>query len=257
MLALGYAAALSWIYLQQEKLLFLGEPLAAGQKIVADADVHEVLIPVPGATLSALQLRLPHPDGVIFFLHGNKGNLATWFVNLDRYRRANYDLFMIDYRGYGKSSGQIVSEDQLQADVRAAWDTMAAEYAGKRRVIYGRSLGTGLAAHLAARVQPDLTILVSPYCSMEEIARVQYPWVPTILLKYPLRTCNEVGAIRGPLVLLHGDRDRLIPLQHSEEIRQHNPAAHLYVIKDAGHGDINQFAAYDDVLARELAALAR
>jgi alpha-beta hydrolase superfamily lysophospholipase len=87
----------------------------------------------------------------------------------DFYRAANYDLFMLDYRGYGKSSGRIESEAQLRADVLAAWRTVEAQYAGKRKVIYGRSLGTALAAGLAAEVQPDLTILVSPYCDMAQL----------------------------------------------------------------------------------------
>lgn len=249
----GYGAALLGIYLRQEQLLFPGEALTT--PLPLEADVHEVRIPVPGASLSALHLKLPHPKGVIFFLHGNKGNLSTWFVNLDLYRRANYDLFMIDYRGYGNSSGRIESEAQLRADVRAAWDAVAPEYASKRRVIYGRSLGSGLAAGLAAQVQPDLTVLVSPYCSMVEIARAQYPWVPSPLLKYPLRTCDDIGAIKGPLLLLHGDRDTLIPLHHSEQLVERNPAAQLKVIPGAGHGDINRFPAYLDILQTALGAL--
>ena len=94
----------------------------------------------------ALHLRLPAPKGVVFFLHGNGGSLESWFINPEFYRRANYDLFMIDYRGYGKSTGQIESEAQLRADVRAAWATVAPQYAGRKVVFYGRSLGTGLAA---------------------------------------------------------------------------------------------------------------
>ncbi|TXC66715.1 lysophospholipase [Piscinibacter aquaticus] len=95
---------------------------------------------------------------------------------------------MLDYRGYGKSSGRIESEAQLHADVRAVWRAVAPHYAGKRVVLYGRSLGTALAASLAAELQPDLTMLVSPYTSMEAMARQHYPWVPGALLRYPLRT---------------------------------------------------------------------
>lgn len=252
---IAYAGALLWIYERQEKLLFLGEPLPREQALAQDGDVHETQITVPGATLSALHLKLPHPKGVIFFLHGNKGNLTTWFVNLDLYRRANYDLFMVDYRGYGKSSGRIESEDQLHADVLAAWNAVAEQYKGKRRVIYGRSLGSGLAARLASQVQPDLTILVSPYCTMAEVGSAQYPWVPVALLRYPLRTCDDVGKIRGPLALVHGNLDTLIPFHHSEEIQARAPAAQLIRIEGAGHGDIHKTSAYQEALTRLLATL--
>src|SRR6267378_4894014 len=132
---------LGLVYLRQEKLIFFPEPLPADFPL-AIPDVEQVLIRVDGATLLALHLKLPRPKGVVFFLHGNAGNLADWFVDTPLYRSANFDLFMIDYRGYGKSSGRIESEEQLHADVRKAWDIVAPLYAGKRIVIYGRSLGT-------------------------------------------------------------------------------------------------------------------
>ena len=98
-----YAAGLGYVYARQERLLFHPDALPADHAFKRDADVHEVSVAVPGATLSALHLQLPAPKGVVFFLHGNGGNLESWFVNVDFYRRANVDLFMIDYRGYGKS----------------------------------------------------------------------------------------------------------------------------------------------------------
>lgn len=116
-----YAAALTWLWFQQEQLLFAPTVLPADHSWALARDVNEVVIDVPGARLSALHLRLPNPKGVVFFLHGNGGSLENWFVNPSFYRRANYDLFMFDYRGFGKSTGQIESEAQLRADVRAAW----------------------------------------------------------------------------------------------------------------------------------------
>ncbi|MBN8454364.1 alpha/beta hydrolase, partial [Accumulibacter sp.] len=144
---LAYLVLLAWIYHHQERLIFRPAPLPATHRF-ALADVHEVAIPVAGATLSALHLRLPNPRGLIFFLHGNSGNAADWLTSTDFYRAANYDLLLLDYRGYGKSGGRIESEEQLRADVRAAWQAVAPAYAGRRTVIYGRSLGTALAAGL-------------------------------------------------------------------------------------------------------------
>ncbi len=248
-----YGLAIALLWWGQERLLFHPTPLPADHVFRIAPDVHETWVEVPGARLNALHLRLPKPDGVVFFLHGNAGNLETWFVNADFYRRANFDLFMIDYRGYGKSTGHIQNQAQLQADVRAAWDQVAPLYAGKKRVLFGRSLGTGLAANLAAQVQPELTILVSPYSSMAALSGEHYPWVPGALLRYPLRTDLALPQVKGPVVLAHGGRDTLIPPVHSERLQALAPNARLLPVPEAGHGDIHQFDSYLNGLRAALA----
>ena len=254
-----YGAVLAWLWLGQEKLLFAPDVLEARHVLAKAADVFELTIDVPGARLSALHLRLPKPKGVVFFLHGNGGSLETWFVNPEYYRKANFDLFMIDYRGYGKSSGQIESEAQLHADVRAAWDVVAPQYAGLRRVVYGRSLGSGLAAKLAADLSagkpPDLTVLVSPYSSMAALALQRYPWVPQAVLRYPLHTDEVIGRIRGPLLLMHGARDPLIAPSHSDALKALAPHATVARIPGAAHNDLQEFDDYLNTFARALGAL--
>ncbi len=125
------------------------------------ADVQELTIPLDdGATLSALHLRLPKPRGLVFYLHGNAGSLQSWFVNADFYRRAGYDLFMLDYRGYGKSTGRIESEAQLRADVRAAWDRIAPRWSAiaPASSIAGPADGETVSIANAARCKSASTI---------------------------------------------------------------------------------------------------
>ena len=254
-----YGGALAWLWISQEKLLFAPDVLPADQPLAKAPDVHEVSIEVAGARLSALHLRLPDPKGVVFFLHGNGGSLANWFVNPDYYRRVNFDLFMLDYRGFGKSTGRIQSEAQLHADVRAAWSTIAARYADRKVVVYGRSLGSGLAAHLAAEMSatrpPDLTVLVSPYRSMVSLATERFPWVPQAIVRYPLRTDAVIGQVRGPILLMHGERDTLIAPGHSESLKLLAPQASLLRVPGAGHNDLQEFDVYLGALARALLAL--
>jgi pimeloyl-ACP methyl ester carboxylesterase len=243
-----YVAVLGLIAWQQERLLFRPALLPASHRFDFGADVHERWVDVPGARLNLLHLRRPAPDGVVFFLHGNGGNLDSWFTNGDFYRAANLDLVMLDYRGYGKSSGRIASEAELMADVRAAWNAIAPAYAGKRRIVYGRSLGSALAAQLAAEVQPDLTVLVSPYASMGELAAEHYPWVPSVLLRYPLDTGAALARVQGTLLIAHGEQDTLIRVEHSRRLKARVPQATLVVVPGAGHGDIHQFSIYTDAL---------
>ena len=255
-----YLAALAWLWFRQEKLLFAPTVLAADYQLATAPDIHELTIEVPGARLSAMQLKLPNPKGVVFFLHGNGGSLENWFVNPEFYRRANYDLFMLDYRGYGKSTGQIESEAQLRADVRAAWALLAPQYSGRKVVVYGRSLGSGLAAGLAVEMgsahhAPDLTVLVSPYTSMAALATDHYPWVPQMLLRYPMRTDQLLAQIRSPLLLIHGTQDALIAPRHSDTLKTLAPHATLLHLPGASHNDVQDFDTYLDAYARALAAL--
>jgi hypothetical protein len=249
LLALLYAVLMALLWWGQEKLLFLPQKLAEDHRFDVGPDVVETWVEVPGARLNALHLRLPQPRGVVFFVHGNAGSLDNWFVNPDFYRRHNIDLFMFDFRGYGKSSGRIESQAQLEADVRAAWASIAPRYAGLRTVFYGRSLGTGLAATLAAESPPDVLVLVSPYSSMQAIARLHYPWVPSALLRYPLRTDEVLPRVKAPVLLAHGGQDTLIPPSHSRALKVLVPQAELLIVPEADHGDIHEFAVYLDTLA--------
>ena len=266
----AYSAALGWLYFKQESLLFKPVPIAASQPLAGltgqGEGVREFTVAVPGAKLSGLQLKLPNPKGVVFFLHGNSGNLDEWFVNTGLYRRNNFDLVMVDYRGFGKSTGQIESEAQLRADVRAAWDQVVPQYVGKKRVLYGRSLGTGLAAGLSADLaaessvsaasQPvDMTVLVSPYSSMSALTAAIYPYVPQVLLRYPLRTDQVVQGIKSPLLLIHGEKDSTIPPSHSNVLQALSPQARLLLVKGAGHDDVHKFEAYLQDLGGVLAGL--
>jgi uncharacterized protein len=252
----------TWLWFKQERLLFRPDVLPVATVLASASDITETFVEVPGARLSALHLKRAGAKGVVFFLHGNAGNLKTWFINPDLYRQANFDLFMFDYRGYGKSTGEITNEDQLRADVRAAFDKIAPQYAGKKIVVYGRSLGSGLAAMLSADLghdakqpQPDLTVLVSPYSSMVALAGEVYPLVPESLLRYPLRTDQVVNGIKSPLLLVHGTADTLIPPSHSATLKALAPKAKVLLVPGAGHNDIQTFEIYHSRLVVALMGL--
>ncbi len=257
---IGYLALLANLYVRQESLLFHPEPLPAdfsfAGRYAPDQNFEEIRIPVDGAVLDALLFRQPASRGLVFYLHGNTGNLATWTSHVDFYRRLGFDLFMLDYRGFGKSSGHIDGEAQLHADVRAAWNRIAPAYAGKPVAILGRSLGTGLATRLARDVKPDLLVLVSPYASLLRMAREHYPAMPGVLFRYPLESDRLIGAVTSPVLILHGREDALIPLAHAQAlVAASGGRAELLTVAGAGHDDIQDFSAYQDALARRLSKL--
>ena len=162
---------------------------------------------------------------------------------------------MPDYRGFGKSTDKIANEAQLHDDVLRCWNYVAHNYKDKKKVFYGRSLGTGLAAHLATQVPVDLVVLVSPYTSMTAITREYYPWVPSFILRYPLITDQILPQLNTKILLLHGTNDRLISSEHSKRLVTLNPTARFVEIEGADHGDIHDFDAYTLTLKQALGAL--
>jgi len=255
-IAVIYLAALGLLFLKQEALIFHPEKWEYGALVNLPA-VKEVWISVPGARLHGLHFQQRDAKGVIFFLHGNAGNAQSWLPDTELYEQTRYDVFMLDYRGYGKSTGKIESERQLHADVRAAWNAIAPHYQGKRNVIYGRSLGSGLAAYLAAETEPPvaLVILVSPYKSLVSMSRELYPYVPGFLMRYPMRTDQIIKRIQSPVLLIHGTQDALISVAHARTLKNTVPRAALVEIVGASHNDIHDAADYRQTLIDYLSAL--
>jgi uncharacterized protein len=253
---IAWCMAIVVIWSQQEKLLFHPEPL--NPKFKFDLPyTSEVYIDVADAKLHALYFRQPpeKSKGIVLFLHGNAGNLETWFTHTDFWLSTGYDVLMPDYRGFGKSTGKIENEAQLNDDVVRTWNYIAHNYKDKKKVFYGRSLGTGLAARLATQTPADLVVLVSPYTSMTAMAQEYYPWVPSFILRYPLKTDQLLPQLNTKILLLHGTSDRLISSEHSKRLVTLNPKAHLVEIEGADHGDIHHFDAYTHTLTQALSSL--
>lgn len=262
-----YALVLFVIGWKQEKLLFAPTVLAQNHSFKVSSDVQEKYIEVQGARLNALHLRLPKPKAVVLFLHGNGGSLENWFVNTDFYRSMNVDLMMIDYRGYGKSSGAITSEQQLNDDVTKVFEWLKLEYPDLPVVLLGRSLGAGLATQLFASLalpsRPRLMILVSPFSSLKELAAMHFAFVPSALLRYPMRSDlalagleqnhSEPGKPQANVLLLHGDQDQLIPISHSQRLAALQAHFKLKVIPGGAHNDLQDFPSYLEAIRQGIA----
>ncbi len=247
-----WGAAVTTLAVKQEALLFHGSPLPA--RIQLPPTIEEREIDVPGARLHAWLYRRPGGSkGLAIYLHGNAGNLASAMPATSFWNDAGFDAFVIDYRGFGRSTGEIESEAQLHDDVWRAWQSVAPAYAGKRLVLIGRSLGTGLAAHLSTRQPADLLVLVSPYASMQRIASERYPWVPGFALKYPLHTDIDLPqTLARQTLMLHGERDEVIPIAHARSLHSLFPSSRLVEVPGAGHNDILGTPQYLETLSQAM-----
>jgi hypothetical protein len=157
----------------------------------------------------------------------------------------HYDIFMPDYRGYGKSEGEISSEQQFFDDVQSAYDNLKKDYAETRIVILGYSIGTGPAAMLASHNHPKMLILQAPYISVADLSQKSYPFLPSFLLKYKFRTNEFIAKTSAPILIIHGDADDVIYCGSSVKLKESfKPGDKLVILKGQGHNGFTHNAEY-------------
>lgn len=250
---IAYGLVCGLIFMVQERLIFFPDRDPPGTRYAFGIPAEEVWLPVDGATLHALWFRVPEPHGVILYLHGNAGSLRSWGTVAPDLVARGYDLLIADYRSYGQSTGQINGEAQQHDDAAAVYAWVQEHYPEAPIVLYGRSLGSALAARLAAEQQPRLLILESPFFSLEAIARRQFPWVPPFVLKYPLRTHSWIGQVRCPVVIIHGTDDTIVPFADGERLAAAVTAPLRFVVVPGGeHNDLAAFSTYWEVIDEAL-----
>lgn len=242
------------LYFFQEKLLFFPEKLDRKFRFAFNQPFTEMMIEAnDGKRLNGILFKSDSTKGLVFYLHGNAGSLRSWGKVAKTYTALHYDLFLLDYRGYGKSEGTIQSQEQLFEDVQAAYNEMKKQYREDRIVVLGYSVGTGLAAELAASIGPRLLILQAPYVSLTAMMKQNYPVIPIFLLKYKLPTCDYLKACKMPVVLFHGNKDEVIPYSSSIELQNSfKPSDTLITLNNQGHNGMTDNPEYRKAISKIL-----
>jgi len=256
--ALGFPVL---IYFLQERLIFFPQPLGQDPlKTKYGAAIEEVNL------LTADRVRLhgwllhakaaPTPAPLIVYFGGNAEEVSWLASTADQY--AGWSLLMLNYRGYGRSEGR-PGEAALFSDALQIYDYAASRAAAGQVVVMGRSLGSGVAVYVAAQRPVAGVVLVSPYDSIESVARGVYPFLPIgLMLKHRFDSLARAPQIKAPLLCLVASDDRVIPRPHSERLyaawggnKQWREIAHT------AHDDIAGAAAYWDAIADFLNELKR
>jgi len=216
---LGYAGLLALMYVFQRSLIYFPDPVhrTAVQGGLPEAqDVR--LTTDDGETLNAWYVPPRGERPVVIYFHGNAGGLN---LRAGRYRWLAADgngLLAVSYRGYSGSSGR-PSEDGLIRDARAAYEFVRARHPGQRIVPFGESLGSGVAVALASERPVAGLILDAPFFSAAEIGANAYPFVPVRwLMKDPFRSDLRIGRVTAPLLVMHGERDGVVPIASGERL---------------------------------------
>ncbi|MBK9256990.1 MAG: alpha/beta fold hydrolase [Saprospiraceae bacterium] len=241
------------VYFLQDVILFRPEKLGKEFRFeYDDLNFQEYLIDVkPGVKLSGIRFKAENPIGVVFYLKGNSRSIKGWGKFAIDFLRYGYDVIMIDYRGFGKSTG-IRTQEEIKNDLQLVYDKIKSRVGEEHIVLYGRSLGSGFAAKLASSNNPRMLILDAPYYSMSKTTGRYMPFMPmSILLKFPIPTYKWIKYVRCPIHIIHGTNDRLIPLSSSIKLAKINVGlTRLHTVIGGGHNNLHNFESYHEILSQ-------
>lgn len=241
------------LYFFQEKLIFYPDKLEKDYRFYFNQNFKELFIKTSDdKLLNALLFEADSTKGLIFYLHGNAGSLESWGSVAEVYTDLNYDVFILDYRGFGKSEGSIQGEKQLYADNQLAYNKMKELYKEEDIRVLGYSIGTGMAAKLAADNNPAMLILQAPFYSFRHMMSSQF-YFPPFILRYPFRTDKFLKQCRCPVVIFHGDADEIINYKSSLKLKEEfNDKIKLIILPGEEHNGITDSKAYRDELEKIL-----
>jgi len=251
----GYAVLMMVVYLIQERFIFKPEKLKPDFVYKYDIPFKELIIDVaPGVTINGLHFYAKEPLGLILYFHGNTRSIKGWAKYAKDFYRYHYDVVLVDYRGFGKSTGR-KSEKEMLNDVQVVYDTLAVQYNEDHIIVYGRSLGSGFATKLASDNSPRYLILDSPYYNFAKAVQRFIPILPMrFVLRYQLQTDKWIRKVNCHTYIIHGSKDWLIPISQSEKLQQLNPRKiTLITIEGGGHNNLPSFPEYHNFLRDILA----
>jgi uncharacterized protein len=248
----AYAALVGGLYLFQRQLLYLPDKTRPELLGLEKLGVREVMLSTEDG-LSLLSWYLPARPGrpVIAYFHGNGGHIGYRAQRLLRFAREGYGVLIPEYRGYGGNPGA-PSETGFYADGRAALAFLDHEaIAATRLVLYGESLGSGVAVELAVRHEIAGLILEAPFTSVAEVAQCHFPFVPAArLVTDRFDSLSRIGRVRAPILVLHGEGDRVVPVRFGRALLDAAPEPKEgWFAPEAGHEDLARFGGLDVVVA--------
>jgi pimeloyl-ACP methyl ester carboxylesterase len=247
-----YVAISIALYYLQDYMLFKPEKLPVDfQFDYENQDTKEYNLETrDGAVINGLRF-FPKGEskGVVLYLKGNSKSIKGWGKFAVDFTRHGYNVLMVDYRGFGKSTGRR-SQKAIKRDLQLVYNKLKEQTTEDRIILYGRSLGSGFAAKLASMNHPKMLVLDAPYYSLTKVTARYAPFMPlSLLLKYPLPTYKWLKYVQCPIHIIHGTHDKLIPFKSSIKLSKVNPKlTKLHTVIGGGHKNLNNFESYHSML---------
>lgn len=251
-----YIALCVFFYFFQERVIFFPTKLDKNYAYQFEGDFEEINITSEnGISINTLLFKTNSDTlkDCILYLHGNAGTLKMWGNMASQYTGLGYDILFLDYRGFGKSDGKIIDEEQLFRDNQVVYDTLKQRYGEQNITIIGFSIGTGMAAKLAADNDPRMLILKAPYYELTDVVQEFCPVIPDFLVRYKLETYKYLQECKMPIYVFHGTDDWTINHNNSIKLKQLlKDSDRLILLQDVGHNTIPENGQFCSELAKIL-----
>jgi pimeloyl-ACP methyl ester carboxylesterase len=248
-IGLIYLGFCLFFYFFQDFFFFRPEKLPSGFQYKYPFPFEEVNFDMEdGGKINGIYFKVPNPRGVVYYLKGNSRSIKGWGKFARDFVSNGYDFFMMDYRGFGKSQGKR-TQTLLFSDAQYIYKWLAQKYPENKIVIFGRSLGSGIAARIASWNNVKMLILDSPYYSFyHNLKRFLFMMPLKRLLRYDIRTDQYLKNISCPVYIIHGDKDHLFPINQSERLKALYPQIQLFKISGGHHNDLPEFPEFFEIL---------
>jgi len=242
-----YILSTLMLYFFQEKLIFLPSKLPQDYTYSFSLPHEEFnLTTEDGAILNGLHFKNSEPKGVILYFHGNAGDLSRWGEIALYFVEKQYDVIIMDYRTYGKSTGKL-SPAALFDDAQLFYDYALEHYDENRITLYGRSLGTGIASKIAAINTPKQLVLETPFYSLLDVAKSMFPIFPvSLFLKYTFPSFEFMQEVTCPVSIFHGTSDSVVPYESGKKLYDviPNERKTFFTIENGDHNNLISFPEY-------------
>lgn len=243
------------LFLIQEKIIFQPVKLDKNHQYSFKQHFEEVnLKTADDNNINAIHFKVDNPKGIILYFHGNKGNLVRWGTITSYFTKYNYDVFVIDYRSYGKSTGNF-DESLMYNDAQLCYDYLKKHYSEDKITIYGRSLGCTFAIKTASLNNPKQLILEAPFYNLTDVAKFHYPFMPfKLLMKYKFESNLFIENVTSKTTVFHGTEDEVIQIRSSEKLvkKSNNKITSYIIIENGTHHNLFDYKIYQDTIAKLL-----
>jgi len=241
-LILLYTSICVIAYFNQEKGIFHPEKLPQNFKYdFIDAFEEVNLKAEDGTILNALYFSMPENENLVVYYHGNAGTLEHWGEISHLYLEYGFNLLIYDFRGFGKSGGEIKNEEQFYSDGQLVYDYAKSITAEKNLTVVGYSIGSGTASYISSQNNPKRLILKSPYYDLPSLALEKVSWLPIrLLIKYKFSNRENIENVQVPVYIFHGDLDEMIVIDHSKKLYEElDSKPEFIILPHQGHHGMN------------------
>ncbi len=239
------------LYLLQEKFLFLPETLPQDYTYSLSYNYDEFFLNTPNdGVINSLHIKANNPKGVIFYFHGNAGSLKRWSEIAEYFVAMNYDVYIMDYRTYGKSKG-LLSELALYDDAQECYNHLKQFWNEDKIIVYGRSLGSAMATKVASTNNPKALILETPFYNIMDVAKNRFPIFPVKkLLKYQFPNNEHIKEVECPISIIHGTSDYIVPFKSGERLfNSSNKKTTIFIrVEKGSHNNLSDFDKYHEFI---------